>query len=163
MEGVPHLEPLRCGWPPGRPLGGPKTVHGWTQRRATVFADRLFPLRKTFVRALERFAFEKEKREAAAQRRRAKPGGRTAFFPRNGRPCGLECRAFQTEIALLTGFPCENFCKSLKMGTCRMRKSPKRRSRGSDGPGSAQEESMLSKRAVPLAAAMRQAACAHHI
>ena len=42
-----------------------------------------------------------------------------------------------------------------------MRKPPKRRSRGSDGPGSAQEESVLSKRAVPLTAAMRQAACAH--
>lgn len=89
MEGVPHLEPLRCGWPlgrpPGRPLGWPKTVHGWTQRRATVSADRLFPLRKTFVRALERFAFEK-KREAAALRRPAKNKRKKCAFSEKRQP-----------------------------------------------------------------------------
>ena len=54
-------------------------------------------------------------------------------------------------------FPAENFCESLKMGTCRM-PPQKRRSRGNDDPGSAQEESVLLKRGVLLTATMRQAA-----
>ena len=50
--------------------------------------------------ALERFTFEKgenaRRRHSAA---RPKVSGKTAFFPRNDRPYGLKCKAFQTEIA----------------------------------------------------------------
>ena len=49
----------------------------------------------------ERFTFEKRlnarRRHSAA---RPKVNGKTALFPRNDRPYGLKCEAFQTENAL---------------------------------------------------------------
>ena len=47
-----------------------------------------------------RVVTENGKREAAAQRRPAKSERKTAVFPRNDRPYGLKCEAFQTENAL---------------------------------------------------------------
>lgn len=43
---------------------------------------------------------EKAKREAASQRRKPKLSGKTAHFPRSGRPYGGKRQAFQTEKAL---------------------------------------------------------------
>ena len=48
----------------------------------------------------ERFVTEKAEREAADSAARPKVSGKTALFPRNDRPYGLKCKAFQTEIAL---------------------------------------------------------------
>ena len=44
---------------------------------------------------------KKVKREAAAQRRPAQIERKNALFPRNDRPYGLKCKAFQTENALI--------------------------------------------------------------
>ena len=40
------------------------------------------------------------KNEKTASRARPKVSGKTALFPRNDRPYGLKCEAFQTENAL---------------------------------------------------------------
>ena len=40
------------------------------------------------------------KRQALERAARPKVSGKTALFPRNDRPYGLKCEAFQTEIAL---------------------------------------------------------------
>ncbi|MCI7568761.1 MAG: hypothetical protein MSH25_05225, partial [Desulfovibrio sp.] len=68
----------------------------------------------------ERFTFEKgenaRRRHSAA---RPKVSGKTALFPRNDRPYGLKCKAFQTKNALgglggrITGTP---FLASLRKG-----------------------------------------------
>ncbi len=51
--------------------------------------------------ALERFNFEKgETRRRRHSAARPKVSGKTALFPRNDRPYGLKCEAFQTENAL---------------------------------------------------------------
>ena len=53
---------------------------------------------------LERFNFEKgETRRRQHSAARPKVSGKTAFFPRNDRPYGLKCTAFQTENALGSG------------------------------------------------------------
>ena len=51
---------------------------------------------------LECFNFEKgETRRRRHSAARPKVSGKTAFFPRNDRPYGLKCTAFQTENALM--------------------------------------------------------------
>ena len=51
--------------------------------------------------AIERFNFEKgETRRRQHSAARPKVSGKTALFPRNDRPYGLKCEAFQTENAL---------------------------------------------------------------
>ena len=47
------------------------------------------------MKGLERFTFEKVKREASAQRRPARIEQKNSFFPRNDRPYVLEGEAFQ--------------------------------------------------------------------
>lgn len=52
------------------------------------------------MKGLERFTFEKVKREASAQRRPARIEQKNSFFPRNDRPYVLGCEALQKEKAL---------------------------------------------------------------
>ena len=59
----------------------------------------MLPQRSSFQ--IERFNFEKgETRRRRHSAARPKVSGKTAFFPRNDRPYGLKCEAFQTENAL---------------------------------------------------------------
>ena len=56
------------------------------------------------MQRLERFNFEKgETRRRRHSAARPKVSGKTALFPRNDRPYGLKCKAFQTENALFVG------------------------------------------------------------
>ena len=60
---------------------------------------------------------KKEKREAAAQRRPAQSERKNALFPRNDRPNGLKCKAFQAENALeIFSRPADNERVLGKMG-----------------------------------------------
>ena len=55
---------------------------------------------------LERFNFEKGETRRRQHSARPKVSGKTALFPRNDRPYGLKCEAFQTENALVNALSC---------------------------------------------------------